>query len=825
MTETSVRFPDMNLFRPGTTCVKLELPDAATKKAADQGYTIGMFISPPQNRGGTDQVIWGRLNGNPTLNATSTVNTAVMVIGPSTTHFSSGSIVFSAQPAPNSTVTICQLNFTFVPSGATGDFQVNIGATLNDTLTNLSTKLNSLSSGIVVTGRIANATYSVSGGNTLAIVYDTVGPAGDTHTIAASPSSNGVASAPTLLGGDHLLRFQGRTGVAGGAVNSTSIGQPNPIYCYPGRRYFIAMIVTQFNAWLVACECGQTPQIQLLNGNGGYAQVHTGAFQNCIRLLGGPDTADLSRNYTGALSDVFLLQGDFPLDVPVTGSPLASLIQGIADRSVPINDALHNQFVPKRVLPGNSFSPRFYYPLRTPTDLTEVLGGFGSTTINGNAAFLTTAANAGLYVSTGLNTNKLVPRLTIDHSSQCEFALPITSTRNAAQAMLTATTTIGSERGTYTNLPTLNNIQARLIDAKTGVEVHARRIVDPAPTGGVWAENQNAFTGIPMRVGWMAVQYRAYDGTDQPLTDWVTQHGLRAAGFNIYSCGQSGWQVPFEGASSGVPQLPAAVNGQVCGVKGHLPQTGTSLGTTQPFGRNFECGPIMVGQGQQPNEVRWGPRTVMAELDQLFPGVPVGFTSVGESGMGFDFWDPGNSFPALFPRFQALKDAIGVRQPYMWIWMAHNAGPGDNYNEKLGRVTTYVEGLFGPAIRHMFTMTGRGAIPGNTPLPNTFLAASHIQNQEMVSLFETQQFCSDINNPRFWFMGMDTSTASIAETPPRTGSDAHTGSSAKGGGRWGLTVFYYILSGCRAIPDIPLRVRVRADGADAVISFEPGVPL
>lgn len=112
-----------------------------------------------------------------------------------------GSILFSAQPATSSTITINGTAFTFVASGASGN-QINKGATLSDTLDNAVTVLN----GSAVPG-VATATYSKTGTNTLSIAYDTAGIAGNAFTLAAAATSNGTVSGATLSGGTNSHTF------------------------------------------------------------------------------------------------------------------------------------------------------------------------------------------------------------------------------------------------------------------------------------------------------------------------------------------------------------------------------------------------------------------------------------------------------------------------------------------------------------------------------------------------------------------------------------------------------------------------------------------
>jgi hypothetical protein len=108
-----------------------------------------------------------------------------------------GSILFSAQPAVNATITINGTAFTAVASGATGN-QFNIGANLAATLTNIVTVLSAS-----VVPAVQQATYTQTGGNTLVITRTVLGPTGNTFTLAASttPASNCTVSGATLSGG------------------------------------------------------------------------------------------------------------------------------------------------------------------------------------------------------------------------------------------------------------------------------------------------------------------------------------------------------------------------------------------------------------------------------------------------------------------------------------------------------------------------------------------------------------------------------------------------------------------------------------------------
>jgi Phage tail tube protein len=114
--------------------------------------------------------------------------------------FASGYITFTANPAPESTVTINGTVFTFKSSGAVGN-QVDIGLTRTATLTALAVVLNAS----VVAG-VALATYT-STATRLNIAFDAAGLAGNDFTLAASALSTGTVSNTTLDGGRRKHTF------------------------------------------------------------------------------------------------------------------------------------------------------------------------------------------------------------------------------------------------------------------------------------------------------------------------------------------------------------------------------------------------------------------------------------------------------------------------------------------------------------------------------------------------------------------------------------------------------------------------------------------
>lgn len=111
-----------------------------------------------------------------------------------------GSIIFSAQPAANSTITINGTVFTFKAAGAAGN-EINKGADLEATLAAAVVVLNA--SGVA---EVAAATYS-SNATTLSILHDAAGVGGNAFSLAAQAASNGKVSGATLSGGTNSHTF------------------------------------------------------------------------------------------------------------------------------------------------------------------------------------------------------------------------------------------------------------------------------------------------------------------------------------------------------------------------------------------------------------------------------------------------------------------------------------------------------------------------------------------------------------------------------------------------------------------------------------------
>ena len=137
-----------------------------------------------------------------------------------------GHLQFSAQPAAGSTITVNGVTFTFVTGTPAGN-EIQIGATVDDTITNTASTLNASTD-----PSVSAATYTADTVNDrVDIVHDTPGPGGNAFTLAADAASNVTVSAPTLTGGGYRHEF-----VSGGQTIPSwtiEIGHPqltNPTY-------------------------------------------------------------------------------------------------------------------------------------------------------------------------------------------------------------------------------------------------------------------------------------------------------------------------------------------------------------------------------------------------------------------------------------------------------------------------------------------------------------------------------------------------------------------------------------------------------------------
>jgi flagellar hook-associated protein 1 len=153
------------------------------------------------------------LLANPSLLSVGKLSPSSAIMSSTTKGLSAanGTVTFSSNPQVGDTVTIASKVFTFVAS-ASADNEVSIGNIINNTVDNLTAKLNALNT--YTSGGVNNATYSSDGAATLKIVYNSLGVAGNVFTVAGNFASAGVSlnntaftttPSGTLLAGDQEI--------------------------------------------------------------------------------------------------------------------------------------------------------------------------------------------------------------------------------------------------------------------------------------------------------------------------------------------------------------------------------------------------------------------------------------------------------------------------------------------------------------------------------------------------------------------------------------------------------------------------------------------
>ena len=155
-----------------------------------------------------------------------------------------GQITFSGNPAHNSTVTINGVVFTILNNATVGNpVQVKRRQYTSYTLTELVRKLSASTDPLVT-----EASYSISGSNTLVITHNSVGP-NTTFTLAAGASSTGNPSGPTLSGGTLGEIYSGADTLTNFDFQANPGGTPGPILVDDGTFEF-ARIEVQNNGTL-----------------------------------------------------------------------------------------------------------------------------------------------------------------------------------------------------------------------------------------------------------------------------------------------------------------------------------------------------------------------------------------------------------------------------------------------------------------------------------------------------------------------------------------------------------------------------------------------
>lgn len=565
----------------------------------------------------------------------------------------------------------------------------------------------------------------------------------------------------------------------GGVILATTSGAANPINLLPNRNYLVGLIANSGGTWLFACEPNGTPLVQALivTAPGPFGSSFTGG--GATGVFGNIGGAAGSNPWFGPLEEVCMWHGAFP---EVSGAPDPAVIQALANGADLAT--FHTTVTP-------NLTPRFRYRLRDETDLADAAGV--------TAVLVPTNENrvAGRvgYTSGPLRPTGFAPVWTIPNISQVMFG----TVGDAA----TATTTIGTEGGTYTGITPVR-IEARLLD-ETQAVIRNWTTVDAAPTGGTWVAKADAFPGVLMQASYLRVEFRAI-GAGEAVLASAPGYGLRGAGFSVLTGGQSQLMYYF-GVGNGVA-LPAGARGIVATQSGQIART-------TPLPALSDVAPViteyMIASGSSNSRWARGVRQAIIEINALFPGVPVQISSVGQTGEGITAFYPGTGGNGAFAlRWAAYRANLGVLQPYFLGLMGHSSGSGGDYDTRLGIMVAHVESVVGVPVRKLHFETPRY---WNAPTVDSPI------HEAQASRHGQRKYCLDNPATNIW-CGSWASVASISDNTAGVTVDVHPADTPEGQGRGGAMIAYALMSAARAVPDVPVGITaVRAVGATAVVEF------
>ncbi|MCW3784529.1 hypothetical protein [Defluviimonas salinarum] len=524
-----------------------------------------------------------------------------------------------------------------------------------------------------------------------------------------------------------------------------------------GKAFLVMVIVANGYSYLAVCEPGGAAMVGTHAGADLYARNLTGTKYLFNRI-----GSALDKGFYGEVENAFFLHGSFP--GASTGAPDTTLIQNIASGAQDL-DTLHT------LLTGGS--QRFRYTLANDADLADAWGVAGALTpqlINAPTGFR-------LRPGGPLRPVALRPAHTRTHVSQAQFPTP----GSAAGA----TARIRTEGGIYAGI-TPAAIEARLVK-DDGAELLGWTTVDAAPAGGAWAAGE--LTGVPLTVGFLRLEFRAVDGGGLQVGPAVSSHGLRGTGFSLITSGQSQHMHLWEVGASSI-SLPAGINLAVTRQKG----------VTVPAGTTEDC---LLSSGD-PVTVRlaWGMRQAAVELNTRFPGIPVQFATVGESGQDVTEWQPGGAYAN---RWGWLRDHVGMVQDHYLVLYGHS-NPTPAYLDALNAMIPHAEASLGQSKRVIMCPTARYSLAGTN-------------NAGPVYARNAMWDWVQANPARGHWGG---SWAVVHTSESAVSADPHPGVTAEGQGRSGALIAWAVMMAARAAEDVPLAIKsAEAAGTSVTLRIGP----
>jgi len=149
--------------------------------------------------GGTSQILMAADNARQAVMIQPQTEACLINFGATAGTQATGTLTAGANLVNTETIAVNGVTFTFV-TGASTSTNVHIGATKEDTMTNLAEVLNASAN-----ASISVATYTVDGA-VLTVTYDAGGTTGNSFTLANSSGTAAITrSAATLAGGSNTV--------------------------------------------------------------------------------------------------------------------------------------------------------------------------------------------------------------------------------------------------------------------------------------------------------------------------------------------------------------------------------------------------------------------------------------------------------------------------------------------------------------------------------------------------------------------------------------------------------------------------------------------
>ena len=149
--------------------------------------------------GGTSQILMAADNARQAVMIQPQTEACLINFGATAGTQATGTLTAGANLVNTETIAVNGVTFTFV-TGASTSTNVHIGATKEDTMTNLAAVLNASAN-----ASISVATYTVDGA-VLTVTYDAGGTTGNSFTLANSSGTAAITrSAATLTGGSNTV--------------------------------------------------------------------------------------------------------------------------------------------------------------------------------------------------------------------------------------------------------------------------------------------------------------------------------------------------------------------------------------------------------------------------------------------------------------------------------------------------------------------------------------------------------------------------------------------------------------------------------------------